>query len=82
MDNSQLGFISRWRRLANEIDKIRNENPKIVLESGYTDTYWDGSIGPDHYYEIAVYPAEAKIEAMLRKEYEESGMGKDLLGLG
>lgn len=77
--NSQYAFIRRWRRLADEIDAIRAANPKIVLESGYTDTYWDGSIGPNHYYEIAVYPAEAKIDALLKKEHEESGMGRDLL---
>jgi hypothetical protein len=81
-DNSQFAFIKRWRRLADEIDIIRATNPKIVLESGYTTGYWDGSIGPEHYYEIAVYPAEAKIDALLRKEHEESGMGKDLLDLG
>lgn len=80
-DNSQYEFIKRWRVLANEIEQIRKDNPKIVIESGYTDAYWDGSFGPNHYYEIVVYPAEAKIDALLRKEYKEADIDKDLLGL-
>lgn len=79
--NSQYAFIRRWRKLAQTIEWIRGLNPPKLIESGWTDTSFDGSIGPMHEYKIYYDPAEKQIRDLLKREEEEIGMGTDLLGI-
>lgn len=66
-----------WRKevikIFDEIDSIRKTNPPILEKEGWTDTYWDGSFGPMHHYQIWRRPAAELVLSVIARENQKSG---------
>jgi hypothetical protein len=80
-DNSQLEFIKRWRKVAQEITKVYEDNPPIYKGSVLSFPEWthDGCNMEPYWVKLYDYPARIKIQAILDRE--RKSITKDLFGL-
>lgn len=90
MDEAKEKSFQEWKRYYDALALEESKHPPRLLESGWTDTYWDGSFGPMHRYEIWTTPDpdpqglteefEAETEKIFRRENKKVWGSKHTCG--
>lgn len=75
-ERDMVKIRTKWeedmRALDHEVEAIRGKYLPTLVDSGWTDTYFDGSFGPMWFYEIWDRPADEREHRLYDKFNEDS----------